>query len=56
LKFFDIRGKLVYQKEVLPADLSQGIQWDAQGLPSGLFILKLQLNGKQYTRKILLQK
>jgi len=57
ISVYDLSGQL-YDK-VLLKDTAHGIntfEWNAQGLPAGIYFLRLEVNGVSETRKILLIK
>jgi hypothetical protein len=53
MQIFDIRGKMVFER---PIQGSGTLTWDARGLGSGLYMLKVFSVEKTYSRKLVLQR
>ena len=53
LQIFDICGKMVFER---PIRGSGTVVWDAEGLGSGVYVLKVISGGKIYSRKLVLQR
>ena len=53
VKIYDIRGKMVFETVVKGAET---IVWDASGLGSGVYVLKVISGGKIQSRKLVLQR
>ena len=57
LRIYDTRGRLVADLSTLRAHhLTTSLSWDASHLPAGLYLLKAKINGKQVTKRLLLQR
>jgi hypothetical protein len=53
---YDIKGKMVQKLSATSYQLSAGITWNAIGLPSGIYIARVQWGGKRVTKQLVLMK
>ena len=53
LRIYNISGRLVFSRDIEGRGI---IEWDAKGLSSGIYLLKVKIGYKQYSRKLILEK
>jgi hypothetical protein len=55
IKIYNVNGKIVKELTTDSRQLKAGINWNASQYPPGVYILKLKIAGKQYTKCLVLQ-
>jgi M6 family metalloprotease-like protein len=55
IEFYDLVGNLLESKSGIGTG-TQSIKWNAGGLNSGVYLIKFQINGDQFTRRVVLKK
>jgi hypothetical protein len=53
VKIYNIHGKLLFSQMI---EGQGAVEWDAGKLPSGIYILKMKTENKNYSRKLILQR
>ena len=56
IAIYDIKGKMVYKLSATSYQLSAGITWTAGRMPAGVYIAKLTLGRKSYSKRVTLLK
>ena len=56
LAVFSMNGKLVADLKSAIRNRQSAIEWDASGLPGGVYVLKAKIGGAQYSKKLCLYK
>jgi hypothetical protein len=53
IRIYDIRGRIVYGKKIFGSGV---VEWNAAGMPEGVYLLRAQVGEKRYSRKLILQR
>jgi hypothetical protein len=56
VSIYNVHGRMVHALSATSDQLSAGIAWSPSDLPSGVYIAKLNLGNKTYTKRLFLQK
>jgi hypothetical protein len=57
MSIFDINGRLIEERTFLfPLSSFLSLTWNATGLPAGVYLLRLKIRNRQFTKKLLVQK
>jgi hypothetical protein len=56
LAIYDTHGRMVHTLSATSYQLSAGITWNPAGLPSGIYIAKINAGKKTYSKRLILQK
>jgi hypothetical protein len=56
ISIYDIKGKMVHTLSATSDQLTAGFTWNAAALPSGTYIVRVSVNGRTYTRPVVLMK